>query len=78
MYELEFYFSGDLWHQEVVSVYSEVIRNFWRLLEQITDHVFLQNPCEKLFLTIVKRKRNGPWRCGKSYTIQYRNSSYCI
>lgn len=56
MYEMEFYFSGDLRVQEVVIVNSEVLRNFGKLLEQIIDHIFLQNPCEKLFHAIVKRK----------------------
>lgn len=56
MYEVEFYFSGDLRVQEVVIVNSEVLKDFGKPLEQITDHIFLQNPCEKLFLAIVKRK----------------------
>lgn len=78
MYEMEFYFSGDLRLWKVVNTYSEVFRNFWRLLEQIIDYIFLQNPCEKLFLIIVKGKINAFWRCSKSYTIQNGNSSYFI
>jgi len=78
MNEMEFYFSGDLRLQEVVSVYSELCRDFWRLLEQITDHIFLPNPCEKLFLVTVKRKINALWRCGKSYTVRNCNISYFI
>lgn len=61
MHEMEFHFSGDLRLQEVVSVYSELFRDLQRLLEQIVDCIFLQNPCENLFLTIVKRSINALW-----------------